>query len=99
MYRVESEFSRRGGVHQRIVNKDALLGAAPRLLQHEIEYLAVRLDQPDLPGNYDGIEPVEELEAFARVREGFSRPVAERVNFVRGLLQLGQNLDRLIDRA
>src|SRR5262249_3261589 len=70
MYRVESEFFRRGHIRQRIINKDALLGAASGLLQQEIEDLAVRLDQSGLARNHNQIEPVEELEAFAHAWEG-----------------------------
>src|SRR5262249_56498938 len=64
-----------GDVCRRIVDEDAVRRLQAELIEKVAVDPGVRLDETDLPGDDDAVEPVEERKARPGDRESLGRPV------------------------
>src|SRR5882724_10535439 len=81
-----------------IVDEHAVRGRQAETLQQMMVDARIRLDQADLAGHHDPVEPLEERKARPCDRKGLVRPVGEGVERRLPPLQFCKNLHRPVDR-
>src|SRR5579863_8998403 len=57
----------------------------------------IGLEQPNVPGDYGPVKPLQKIKSLLRRGEGFGRPVTERINWHVAGTQLAEKIDCPLD--